>query len=336
MTTTASGAALETDGPHIERDVELHFQGDWGQANLHRICGWLAQEFNDRAGPGSRTATWSGRGGSDAVDAVVNRDVDMGIVVPAYVARSAVRGVGMFEGSPHPELRALGVMPQDDRLVFVVGAEHGVESFDDLLSKRVPLTIATSFDDGVNTIGYGVNRAMAAHGIERDEFVGWGGSFMEDERPFPPMAWYRDGKADALFHEAIMTPPWEEALAARPSSFIPMEDDALTVLEEELGWPRATLRKGWWPQLEVDLQTLDFSNFLLLVRDDMPDDVAYLLTWCMVKKAHAIERQYHHIPGDRSPLNWPLVPSHVRDSPIALHPAAERCYDDLGVAKEPS
>jgi uncharacterized protein len=324
----------QADGPRIERDVELHFQGDWGQANLHRICGWLAQEFNDRAGPGSRTATWSGRGGSDAVDAVVNRAVDMGILVPAYVARSAARGVGMFEGNPHPELRALGVMPQDDRLVFVVGAEHGVETFDDLRTKRVPLTIATSFDDGVNTIGYGVTRVLAAHGIERDDFVGWGGSFMEDERPFPPMAWYRDGKADALFHEAIMTPPWEEALAARESRFIPMEDGALTLLEEALGWPRAILRKGWWPQLEFDLQTLDFSNFLLIVRDDMPDDVAYLLTWCMVKKAHAIERQYHHIPGDRSPLNWPFVPERVRDAPIALHPAAERCYDDLGVRKE--
>ena len=91
----------------------------------------------------------------------------------------------MFEGQPHPELRSLGVFPQDDRLVLAVGAEHGVASFADLRSRRVPLKIATSFDDGVNTIGYGVNRAMAAHGIERGEFLGWGGSFLEDERPFP-------------------------------------------------------------------------------------------------------------------------------------------------------
>ena len=118
--------------PHIDRAVTLHFQGDWGQANLHRICGWLAQEFNDRGGPGSRTAIWTGRGGTDAVDAIVKHDVDLSMVVPSYVGYSAVAGVGMFDGTPHPELRALGVMPQDDRLVFAVGAEHGVRTFEDL------------------------------------------------------------------------------------------------------------------------------------------------------------------------------------------------------------
>ncbi len=51
----------------------------------------------------------------------------------------------MFEGTPHPELRTLGVMPQDDRLVLAVGAEHGITSFEDLRTRRAPLRIATSW-----------------------------------------------------------------------------------------------------------------------------------------------------------------------------------------------
>ena len=186
------------------------------------------------------------------MDAIAKGTVDLSMVVPAYTAFSARIGAGMFEGEPHPELRALGVLPQDDRLVLAVGAEHGIASFADLRSKRTPLRIATSWDDGVNTIGYGVNRAMAAHGISREEFLGWGGTFLEDDRPFPPLRWYIDGSADAVFHEAIMTPPWQEVGVARPTNFIPMEDAALTTLEAELGWPRAILRAGYLPGLEED------------------------------------------------------------------------------------
>ena len=126
-----------------------------------------------------------------------------------------------------------------------------------------------------------------------------------------------------------MTPAWQEAVAARPTRFIPMEDAALTQLENELGWPRGVLAAGYLPGLDDDLLTLDFSDFLSLVHEEMPDDVAYLLTWCMVRKAHTIERQYHHIPSERSPLNYPFRPERMRDAPIPLHPAAERCYRDL-------
>src|SRR5262245_33880687 len=227
-----AGTTLATlPGPRIGRDVVLQFQGDWGQANLHRICGWLAQEFNDRAGSGSRTATWSGRGGSDAVEAIATRTVDLAMITPAYLGRSAREGLGMFAGTPHPELRALGAMPQDDRLVLAVDAQLGIESFADLREQQPALKIATSQDDGVNTIGYAVTRVLAAHGVPREMIESWGGEFLEDERPFPPIAWYTEGLADAVFHEAIMSPQWQHATATRPTRFVAMEPDALSTLE---------------------------------------------------------------------------------------------------------
>ena len=321
-TSTPPGIA----GPRIDRDVVLQFQGDWGQANLHRICGWLAQEFNDRAGPGSRTATWSGRGGSDAVDAVSAKRVDLAMITPAYLGHSARDGLGMFDGTPHPELRALGVMPQDDRLVLAVGAELGIKTFDDLRTKKPSIRISTSHDDGVNTIGYAVTRVLAAHGLPRDEIIAWGGTFLEDERPFPPIAWYRDGIADAVFHEAIMSPEWQRATSERKTQFVPMERDALATLERDLRWPSGVLPAGYLPGLDADLLTLDFSDFLVLVHQDMPNDVAYLLTWCMNEASEGIERQYRHIPADRSPVGYPLETRKLQRTSIPLHPAAERYY----------
>ena len=61
----------------LSRSVTLQFMGDWGQANLHRVCGWLAQEMGDRSGPHSRFAIWNGRGGVDAVKAVGRGNVDV-------------------------------------------------------------------------------------------------------------------------------------------------------------------------------------------------------------------------------------------------------------------
>jgi uncharacterized protein len=29
----------------IERPITLHMMGDWGIANLHRICGWISAEL---------------------------------------------------------------------------------------------------------------------------------------------------------------------------------------------------------------------------------------------------------------------------------------------------
>src|SRR5262245_63717720 len=100
--------------PRLDRSVVLHFQGDWGAANLHRVCGWLAQEFGDRAGPHTRIAIWSGRGGADGVRAVGRGRVDIGLTTPAAFAACAVDGRGIYAGEAYPFLRAIGVVPQRD------------------------------------------------------------------------------------------------------------------------------------------------------------------------------------------------------------------------------
>ena len=52
------------DHARIQRRVDFRFMGDWGQANLHRICGWLMQELGDRCDPASKMSVWAGRGGA--------------------------------------------------------------------------------------------------------------------------------------------------------------------------------------------------------------------------------------------------------------------------------
>jgi hypothetical protein len=299
------------DEPRLGHQVSLAFRGDWGQANMHRICGWIAQEIGDRSPRGSEFAIWSGRGGTDQIEALQAGKADIAVVTPAAA-------VHMLEPGG---LRALGVIGQRDRLVVAVDAELPASTVADLAG-ITGVTVATSPDDGVNLIGLAAHKGLRLAGVDTGSL-----SFRYDERPFPPISWFADGEADVLIHEAVMTPRWQRIADKRPVRYLPWGDDVLAGFAAQ-GWPSATVDAGYLPGLTEDLLTLDFSDFVLLCRQDLPDDVAYLAAWCMVKTRRALEGQYAHLPQDHSPVTYPLVPADMARTPVPLHPAAARAYAD--------
>src|ERR1700730_15493842 len=120
----------------VERPITLHMMGDWGIANLHRICGWISAELWRRSPAGSKFATWSGRGGADAINAILDGDVQIALFVPAGFSRTIFESRGISGRSDVSRLRALGTLPHDDALVFAIDARFAVESFADLRAKR--------------------------------------------------------------------------------------------------------------------------------------------------------------------------------------------------------
>ena len=272
------------------------------------VCGWLSQTVCDRAAEGSRVAIWNGSGGSDAPIAVSTGEVDLAVSTPANFARMAVAGAGPLAGKPQPRLRAIGVLPQDDRLVFALRRDLGIESFVQLREERPPLRLVVSVDDGKNHIGYLTHRWMEAAGISADEIRSWGGEVYEAERPETCLDLMASGEADGVIQEAIMTPWWHEQLDSVSLRFLPIEQTVLETLEREIGVKRNTLPAGYFRDLDFDMVALDFSDFVILVRDDMPDDLAYLIAWCFTETRHEFEGRYLHIPPDRSPVGYPLEP----------------------------
>ena len=325
--------AYKVEAPLITRSVNLTFFGDWGQANFHRICSWLTQEFCDRAGPRSQVSICSLRdGGIDALFAVYYGEAHLSIATPAKMLKSALTGDGMFAGHPMPNLRALAVLPQVDRMVLAVHSKFGIKTYDDLRRKKPALTIATSVDDGTNFIGYVAQRLMEAHGISEDTLNSWGGKYIKNTRPEQSIGLMAEGKVDALLQEAIMTPWWREVIEKSHDVVpIPAEANGLAHLDKELGLPAVRIRAGFWDNLEEELPAVDFSDFVVLVRDDLPDDIAYLLTWALVETRFKLEAQYQHIPSERSPLSYPLDPRKMADTPLPLHPAAKRYYKAAGI-----
>ena len=309
--------------PHIDRAVTLHLQGDWGVMNLHRVCGWVSMELTDRCGSGTRVAIWNGRGGVDNVHAVGRGEVDVAVATPAPFVRMVFAAGGVYAGGGYPDLRALGVVPQRDRLVVGVHRSLGITSFPQLRAERPALRLATSFDDGVNHVGLAAREVLARSGVD---VAGWGGTYLRDERPFETLDHVRAGRADAIVHEAVMLPDWQELGA--DLHFLPVEDAVLTGLSTDLGWPDAELPAGYFPGSPA-LHTLDFSDFVVLTRADLPDDVAHAIAWVLGETRGVLERQYRHIPPDRSPVTYPLDPPTMGRTPIPLHPGAAAYYDAL-------
>ena len=210
--------------PSIKRSLTLNFVGDWGQANFHRICSWLTQEFCDRAGPRSRVAIWNMRGGGlEGVQQVFDGEAQLCIATPAGLLRAAPTGEGMFASTgPMPSLRTLGVLPQRDRMMLAIHPKFGVKSFADLHRLKPAIRIATSVDDGTNFIGYVAMRLMEAHGITKELLKSWGGPYVLTTRPEQAIENVRVGHADAVLQEAIMTPWWRQLMEEHISYRFPL------------------------------------------------------------------------------------------------------------------
>ena len=128
-----------------------------------------------------------------------------------------------------------------------------------------------------------------------------------------------------------MTPYWKALSDEVDLNFLSVEPAVLAKMRADYRWPGAEVAAGYLRGIKTPLQALEFSDFAMVCRADLPDDLAYLIAWCMCERREAIERAYRHLAPERSPVTYPLVPAKIAKTPIPLHPGAERYYRDAGV-----
>ena len=72
------------------------------------------------------------------------------------------------------------------------------------------------------------------------------------------------------------------------------------------------------PEIDKPIKAIDWSDWLMMVRPEFPDDVTYAIAWAACNTTDIIERQYRHLPPDISPLTYPLVPKKIAASALPL------------------
>ena len=200
-------------------------------------------------------------GGLSAPVVVAKKKYDLGFSNPAGLARMALLGRGLYrEKLP---LRAIGVFPSWDRVVFAVRPETGIRSLKEIADKKYPLRVSTRKEGRFQTTLFAISEVLKAHGFSFAEMEKWGGKILRVSNPGSSERadHIQKGEADAIFDEGIKS--WGARALASGMRFLPIGEEVLRRLEK-MGFQGAPVTSLHYPELREEITTLDFSGWVLL------------------------------------------------------------------------
>ncbi|MGH8515254.1 MAG: hypothetical protein ACREV8_15200, partial [Gammaproteobacteria bacterium] len=234
----------------------------------------LTPKPNDRKGIRLAFTT----GGFGAIRAVAEGKFSLAWVNPSVLLTMAHRGKGPFR--KRLPVRALAVFPSYDVMGFAVRESTGITSITQIKKQRFPLKVSIRRSDKAarkdDSTMFTVAEVLRAAGFTLEDIRRWGGEIHLAGRPSDPArrADIESGAADAVFDEGIKS--WARTALENGFRFLPVEGSVLKHMTA-LGFRPAPMSSSRFEGMAADVQTLDFSGWPMIVRADMPDDVAYAL-----------------------------------------------------------
>ena len=264
-------------------------------------------------------------GGTGPAILVGRKRYDFGFGNPVGLSRMAYLGVGFYkEKIP---LRAIGVFPTWDRLIFAVRKDSGIQSLEDVKKQKYPLRISTRRKGKLQTTLYAIAEVLKSYDIRLSDIERWGGKIIEAPSPSSPERTdaIRLEKADAVLDEGVKS--WGATALNANMRFLPL-DEAVLRRMEKLGFPRASLTRKHYPQMERDIRTVDFSGWTFFCHADLPSTVAYNM-------AKAVDLCYKQIPVDHFDKRPMTMREFCRGGEagqlnIPLHPGAKKYFRERG------
>lgn len=269
-----------------------------------------------------------GYGRLAGIDAPLNVDrgkFHFGFANPSGVARMAYLGRGCYKKKM--ALRAIGVFPSWDRLVFAVRADTGIRSIEEIKERRYPLRVSTRIEGSLLSTLFIIDEVLKGYGFSLSDIKSWGGKIMRVSNPssLERASHLGSGEADAVFDEGLKS--WGALALESGMRFLPLRIDVLKRLEW-LGFTSAPVTNKEFPGLKEPVTTVDFSGWPLLCRSDLSQDTAY-------KMAAAIDACHDKIPVDhfdRRPMTMQDFCQGSDGGPltIPLHRGAKKYYERNG------
>jgi TRAP-type uncharacterized transport system substrate-binding protein len=249
---------------------------------------------------------------------------------PSVAATMAYRGKGLF--SRRQPIRTIAVFPSYDVMAFAVHESTGITSLAQIRKERVPLRVSTGIVSKSSLIYsptmFTVSAVMKAAGFTFANLRQWGGKVQSVSRPSHPdrREAIETGAVTAIFDEGIKS--WGQTAIDAGFRYLPVEGTILKRLTA-LGYRLSVVPKSRFPALPEDVPTVDFSGWPMVVRADMPEDVAYAL-------CEAIAARKALMPTDNfKPLDMAQLCANDQEAPydVPLHPGAKRFYLEKGYLK---
>jgi TRAP-type uncharacterized transport system substrate-binding protein len=286
----------------------------------------VSRSKDPKAGVSLSFATGSFR----EIRAVAEGKVSLAWVNPSVLLTMAYRGKGPFR--KRLPLRTIAVFPSYDVMAFAVHESTGITSFAQIKKDRFPLKLSTRIVTPSalreNSTMFTVVAVMRAAGFSLADLRKWGGKVHLAPRPSDPARResIENGTVNAIFDEGIKS--WARTALDNGFRFLPIEGTVRKTMVA-MGYRPVVMAKSRFQGMAEDITTIDFSGWPMIVRTDMPDDVAYAL-------CEAIESRKEFIPTDNyKPLDMAQLCANDEETPydVPLHPGARRFYRKRGYLK---
>jgi hypothetical protein len=264
-------------------------------------------------------------GGTGPAILVGKKKYSFGFGNPVGLAAMAYLGRGFYKKKI--PLRAIGVFPTWDRLIFAVRKDIGIGSLEEIKRQKFPLRISTRRRGKLATTIYAIEEVLKAYGMSYRDIEKWGGKIMEAPNPSGPER--RDailsGAADAVFDEGVKS--WGPTALKAGMRFLPIDGGAVKHMAQ-LGFPSAMLTRKHYAKLDRDIRCVDFSGWTFFCHADLPDRIAY-------EMARSVDLCYKNIPVDHFDKRPMTMGEFCRGGDagqlnIPLHPGAKKYFHEKG------
>jgi len=262
--------------------------------------------------------------------AVAEGKYSLAWVNPSVLLTMAYRGKGPFK--KRLPLRTIANFPSFDVMGFAVHESTGIKSLAEIKQRRLPLRVSTGFVPKTDFAGsstmFTVSAVLRAAGFSLADIRKWGGKIHSVTRPSDPgrRAAIENGTIDAVFDEGIKS--WGQTALDNGYRYLPI-DGAVMKRMVALGYRPTGMSRCGFRGITQEIKTVDFSGWPMIVRADMPNEVAYAL-------CEAIEKRRDLIPTDNfKALDIAQLCANDDEAPydVPLHTGARRFYRERGYLK---
>ena len=302
-----------------------------------KLTSQLVEGFRDKKKTGlvSSVGVYSpkfGLGSFENPKMIGRGEVDAGIINPPVTAKMAMEGKGPYRERVG-ELRAIARFPEPDYIFWLVAEELGIHSFEELAKRKPPLILVSgrSGPTGPDTLTWTVEQVLKQYGFSYQHIESWGGKVLFPGPSVVGVPLVRSGEANAIFQEGQHHPMWEQLAEARPLRCLPLSQAVVDYMIETYGFSGSVIPKGRLKGIEEDLLTLDYGGWLLACREDLPEELAYLLAKVCTDQRDAVAAPYKDQPKHLQSFEIPITPQHLSTKcVIPLHKGAEKYDREIG------
>lgn len=271
-------------------------------------------EINITVLPGSYIAS---------IQIIDTKEGDIGMSSPIFY-RPAMNGEEPFT-QKFTSPKALGIFDGGQPSIFVLfmtRSDTGITSVEQIIENKIPLKLCVTTKGSAGE--YISRRVMEECGLTYDNILEWGGeiSYVTHTEAVDLI---RDGHANAWFLvSGIAHGSTVELTLARDMNFLNIDPEIINTLKTKFGYTKYDVAEGTFKNQDSIVSTVTYGS-LLIVREDLPDDVAYILTKAVMENAEKIKENF---PA------WPIyAPTAWENTLFPLHPGAEMWFREQGFMK---